>query len=311
MTLTKAIMFLISGMLAGILSKTIRNSVLSSLESQRVLIEELDTKVSEKTAELNRQKEIVEEKQREILGSIAYAKRLQQAILVQPEQIGKYLPESFLMYKPKDIVAGDFYFFEVTGEKIFIAAADCTGHGVPGAMVSMVCSNALTRCVREFRLSDPGKILDKARELVIETFEKSGQDVKDGMDISLVAMDRNTREIRWAGSNNPLWYVDNGALRELKGDKQPIGRAENMKAFTTHKVEATEDTCFYLITDGFADQFGGPKGKKFKYRQLKEKINEIHLMPFDIQHANLVRVLNEWKGDMEQVDDICIIGFRA
>lgn len=311
MTMAKAFLFLLSGVLTGILSKTIRNSVISSLESQRVLIEELDTKVSEKTAELNLQKEIVEEKQREILGSIAYAKRLQQAILATPEEITKHIPENFLLYKPKDVVAGDFYFFETTSTHLFIAAADCTGHGVPGAMVSIVCSNALTRCVREFQLSDPAKILDKARELVVETFEKSGQDVKDGMDISLFVMNINTKGLTWAGANNPLWYVESGKMKEIKGNKQPIGKVENPTGFTSHAIPKEAATTVYLLTDGYADQFGGPKGKKFKYKQLYSLLEANAHKAMDEQMKLLDSTIESWRGNLEQVDDICIIGFRC
>ncbi|MBK6834166.1 MAG: SpoIIE family protein phosphatase [Bacteroidetes bacterium] len=142
-----------------------------------------------------------------MIDSINYAKRLQTAILATRDDINKAIPNNFLFYQPKDIVAGDFYFFETTDTHIFYAAADCTGHGVPGALVSVVCSDILSRCVLEFKLTDPAKILDKTRELVLATFAKSNSDVKDGMDISFISINKITKEIKWSGANNPLWYI--------------------------------------------------------------------------------------------------------
>ena len=160
--------------------------------------------LSQRNDEISKQKHIVEEKQKEITESITYAKRLQEAILPPLEFINAHLENSFVYYKPKDIVAGDFYWAEKVGEKFFIAAADSTGHGVPGAMVSVVCSNALNRSIKEFQLTDTGKILDKTRDLVLETFEKSTSEVKDGMDISLLCIDSKNKTIFWSGANNPL-----------------------------------------------------------------------------------------------------------
>lgn len=265
--------------------------------------------IEEKEKETHLQKQIIEEKQKEIIDSINYAQRLQQAILTPESEIQKYFPEGFLFYKPKDIVAGDFYFFEVTEDTIFYAAADCTGHGVPGAMMSIVCSNALTRCVKEFKLKDPGKILDKTRELVLETFEKSQNDVKDGMDISLISIDKKSNEIKWAGANNPLWYIENGVMKEISADKQPIGKSHELKPFTTQILPLALSTLF-LFTDGYADQFGGPKGKKFKYSSLKKLLTEMSHEESNVINEKLETVFSEWKGDLEQVDDICIIGIR-
>lgn len=270
----------------------------------------LEKTVKERTAELVHQKEIVEEKHKEITDSINYAKRLQQAILVQKEEIDKYIPENFLLYKPKDIVAGDFYFFEVKDNYIFYAAADCTGHGVPGAMLSIVCSNALSRSVKEFGLVDPGNILDKTRELILETFEKSKQDVKDGMDISLITINRKTNEIKWAGANNPLWFIENEEMKEIKANKQPIGKSDNPKPFTTHTLP-TSISILYLFTDGYADQFGGPSGKKFKYANFQKLLLEYSTEQLETTNQKLEEVFVNWKNDLEQVDDVCIIGVRV
>jgi serine phosphatase RsbU (regulator of sigma subunit) len=267
--------------------------------------------LEEKNTTIENQKQIVEEHQKEIIDSITYAKRIQEAILPPEKYVKDHLPESFILYQPKDIVAGDFYWMEIMNDIVFIAVADCTGHGVPGAMVSVVCSTALNRAVKEFGILETGKILDKVTELVIETFERSDSDVKDGMDISLIAINKKTKQVQWSGANNPLWYIDNGILIEVKADKQPIGKFENNKPFNSHLISYNEGNVFYLFTDGYADQFGGPKGKKFKYAQLKELIIANHLKAISEQQRILSETLTSWKGNMSQVDDICIIGIKV
>lgn len=260
------------------------------------------------------QKHLVEEKQKEIVDSINYAKKLQDAILPPVTLVKAYLPESFVLFKPKDIVAGDFYWMHILNKnQILIAAADCTGHGVPGAMVSVVCSNALDRTVKEFGNTEPGKILDKVRELVIETFQKSESEVKDGMDISLCSISKSgsKSQITWAGANNPLLYFEGNELKEITANKQPIGKYAEERPFTTHTVELTEGDMIYLITDGYADQFGGPQGKKFKYKQLKELLKEFHQYPVSHQYEQLNKAFDNWKLDLEQVDDVCILGIRV
>ncbi|MCD6068824.1 MAG: protein serine/threonine phosphatase [Bacteroidetes bacterium] len=274
--------------------------------------------INQQKKEVEHQKEIVDEKNKEITDSITYAKRLQEAILPPISLIKQYFPESFVLYKPKDIVAGDFYWLETvvaenSSELVFIAAADCTGHGVPGAMVSVVCSNALNRTVKEFNITEPGKILDKVRELVIATFEKSESEVKDGMDISLLCVDKGNKKIFWSGANNPLWFIPPGetqGIREIKADKQPIGKYAEQNPFTTHALEWEPGTTFYMYTDGYADQFGGPKGKKFKYKQLQEIIETNTKLAFEKQADELNAKFEGWKNKLEQIDDVCIIGIR-
>lgn len=261
--------------------------------------------------EVERQKEIVDEKQKEILDSITYAKRLQEAILPPTNLLKKHLPEHFILYKPKDIVAGDFYWFEKKGDLLLVAAADCTGHGVPGAMVSVVCSNALHRTVNEFGITEPGKILDKTRELVLETFAKSESEVRDGMDISLIAMNTSNGQIQWSGANNSLWYLQSKEFKEIKAHKQSIGKIDNPSVFPTHEINVKKGDTLYLITDGFADQFGGPKGKKFKYKQLMELILSLNQDSLAQQQEVLNTSFNNWRGDLEQVDDVTIIGIRV
>jgi serine phosphatase RsbU (regulator of sigma subunit)/Tfp pilus assembly protein PilF len=256
------------------------------------------------------QKEIVEEKNKEITDSITYAKRLQEAILPPQKLVKEYLSNSFILYKPKDIVAGDFYWMETVNDLVLFASADCTGHGVPGAMVSVVCSNALNRGVREMGITDPGKLLGQARELVVERFEKSETEVKDGMDISLCVFNTATNELKWAGANNPLWMIRNKEIIEIKPDKQSVGVTDNPKPFTTHTTQLQSEDVLYIFTDGFADQFGGPKEKKYKYKPFKEFLLSIQNQTLEEQKNALDEEFENWRGDLEQVDDVCIIGVK-
>ena len=175
-------------------------------------------------------------------------------------------------------------------------------------MVSVVCSNALNSSVKEFNLTDTGKILDKTRDLVVDTFDKSSNDVKDGMDISLLCINIKTNQIFWSGANSSLLYIQNNVLKGIKADKQPIGKSEFKKPFTTHVIDYVPNTSYYLYTDGFPDQFGGEKGKKFKYKQFAELIKKNNNFTMKQQGVLLDNFFNEWKGNIEQVDDVCVIG---
>ena len=259
------------------------------------------------------QKIVVELKNKEITDSIMYTKRIQQAIIPPVELVKTYFPDSFIYFQPKDIIAGDFYWMEHFSNNTYLAVADCTGHGVPGAMVSIVCSNALNRALKEFKLTNTGLILDKTRELVIETFERSGEDIKDGMDISLIKIedaDSDTVKLQWSGANNSIWYIEDHTFKIIKSDKQPIGKTDNPKPFTSTTFTVKKGTCVFLFTDGFADQFGGPRGKKFKYKQLEELLVSVNHLPVKEQEIILKQTFDTWKGNLEQVDDVCIIGIR-
>ncbi|MCC7332516.1 MAG: SpoIIE family protein phosphatase [Flavobacteriales bacterium] len=282
-------------------------------EKQQILSsqkETLEIQVKERTAEVIKQKEIIEERQKEITDNVHYAKRLQTAILPPENYWKKHLSESFVLYQPKDIVSGDFYWLENVNDLVLFAAADCTGHGVSGAMVSVVCSNALNRAVKEFGITEPAKILNKTRELVLETFEKSNEEVKDGMDISLCCLNTKTNELLWSGANNPLWYIRESNLFEIKGDKQPIGQNDNPKPFTIHSINLQQGDTVYIFTDGYADQFGGEKGKKFMYRPLKELLLSIQNKPIIEQQEELHQKFTNWKKNTEQTDDVLVIGFK-
>ncbi len=256
------------------------------------------------------QKENLEVKNKEITDSITYAKRIQTAILPPDSVIRKHLKDHFILYLPKDVVAGDFYWMEHLNDTVLFAAADCTGHGVPGAMVSVVCNNALNRSVREEGLTDPGKILDRAREIIVHEFGKSNEDVKDGMDISLCVLNTKTLELKWAGANNPLWYVRNNELNEIRPDKQPIGQYFNARPFTTHSLKMQKDDVLYVITDGYQDQFGGEKGKKYKASNLKQFLTTNHKRSLEEQKTMIKDSFFAWKGKNEQVDDVCVIGVK-
>ena len=279
---------------------------------QKNIIEEQKNTVEQKKKVVESQKLLIEEKQKEIIDSITYAKRLQQAILPSDEEIKKHFPQSFILYKPKDIVAGDFYwlYYSPAEDTVFLAAADSTGHGVPGAMVSVVCSNALNRATNEFHLTSTGLILDKTRELVLETFEKSGEEIKDGMDISLIAFNKKSKTITWSGANNPLWMLNDNTLTEIKPNKQSIGKTEHPQPFTSHQIIYEKNTCIYLFTDGYADQFGGPNGKKYKHKLLQEKLIASGNLSTFKQQETLSIEFDKWKGNLEQVDDVTIIGIR-
>lgn len=253
------------------------------------------------------------DKNKEITDSITYAKRIQDAMLPPIEIFRENLEKSFIFYLPKDIVAGDFYWMEKVGSKIIFAAADCTGHGVPGAIVSVICSNALNRSVREFKLTKPSEILNQTLEIVLEKFNSSDDEVKDGMDIALIAYDIDTHEIEFAGANNPLWIIRKGAkeVEEYKADKQPIGKYLKHVPFTNHKTKLRKGDTIYVFSDGYADQFGGEMGKKFRSLHFKELLISIQDNDIRTQKKLVEKAFFGWKGKLDQLDDICVIGFRA
>jgi tetratricopeptide (TPR) repeat protein len=293
------------------------------INTQKIKVEKQKKEVDHAYAELG-------EKNKEIMDSITYAKRIQSAILPPKKLVKEYLQNSFIHYKPKDIVAGDFFWMEPAGNAVLFAAADCTGHGVPGAMVSVICNNGLNRSVRELNLTDPGKILNQTRDLVISEFEKSEEEVKDGMDIALCKLDGTT--LSYAGANNPLWIVRSGkqletephpsgkikmeevddfTIIEVKADKQPIGKYAELKPFTTHTLELQKGDTLYIFSDGYADQFGGEKGKKYKPGKFKKFLISIQQNSMEEQHDLIDKEFELWRGELEQIDDVCVIGVRV
>ncbi len=328
-------MLIIGLLLVVVVAFVIKNS-LERKKTNKILSAQ-NEEINKQKNEAQHQRHLVEEKNKEILDSITYAKRIQTAILPPMSMLKTILPNSFIFYKPKDIVAGDFYWLEKKHKKTMFAAADCAGHGVPGAMVSVVCNNALNRAVREYGYTNPSKILDKTREIVIQEFEKSDEEVKDGMDISLCVLNTKTNVLQWSGANNPLWIVkklesskvemlNNTSPSELtalqpsnlptfelieyKADKQPIGKYAEQNAFKTNLIELQKGDTLYIFTDGYADQFGGEKGKKYTYKRLREKLLAI-ANKNDIEQKQILDVeFENWKGNGEQIDDVCLVGIK-
>jgi serine phosphatase RsbU (regulator of sigma subunit) len=262
---------------------------------------------------LEERNKIVEEKNKDILDSINYAKRIQTALLKEEERVSMHLPDHFILFKPKDIVSGDFYWALEKEGHLYIAAVDCTGHGVPGGFMSMLGVAFLNEITADARLLTPAEILDRLRSKILKELGQTGEanESKDGMDISLLRMNLETKETQWSGANNPLWYLMKGEMKEITADKQPIGHFPVMKPFTNHNIVTEKDSILYLFSDGYADQFGGSKGKKFKYKQLQEKLLTIRHEPLAEQKRVLDETLRNWKGNLEQVDDILIIGIKV
>jgi PAS domain S-box-containing protein len=282
-------------------------------------------------AEIQLQQHIIEEKNKDITDSINYAKRIQTAILPTEEEMTKIAKDHFVFYRPKDIVSGDLYWAaSVTTtpesgpqEKIsVIAALDCTGHGVPGAFMSIVGHTILEQTITEPSVNSPAAALDYLNNGVIKTLKQKADDdfsIKDGMDIAIVAINYEKKILEFAGANNPLYLVREGNLIEIDGDKQPIGAyLKESRLFKNNRVEIQPGDCVYVFTDGIPDQFGGPKGKKFKYKQLQELLKTNHHKPMKEQHAAIVKAIDDWMSDptsgggkYEQTDDILMIGIRV
>jgi ligand-binding sensor domain-containing protein/serine phosphatase RsbU (regulator of sigma subunit) len=274
----------------------------------------LEEKVHERTVEVVEKNKQLDEKNKDIMASIRYAKRIQNAILPPDELVTKFLPKTFILFKPKDIVSGDFYWLHDKGDKILFAAVDCTGHGVPGAFMSIIGHNHLEQIVGNEGITQPATILDALNKSVSETLRQSSTDeqVKDGMDIALCMFDRKTNEFHYAGAFNPMYWIRNGELHEIKANKFPIGnlRSGEQPKFTNHTLKLEKGDALYIFSDGYADQFGGPNGKKLKYSAFKKMLLGIQQMNMEDQGAYLDKAIEEWKGSAEQVDDILVIGTR-
>ena len=258
---------------------------------------------------IREQKEKIELAHKEIKDSINYAKRIQSAILPPDRLVKELLGNSFIIYKPKDIIAGDFYWMEKKEETVFFAAADCTGHGVPGAMISVICHSALNRSVREYGLSMPGEILDKAREIVLKEFEKSDVEMMDGMDIALCALQGST--LLFAGAQRPLLIIRNNEVIEYKGNRQPIGLGWKMEPFQSHTIELQKGDSIYLFTDGVTDQFGGENAKKFLISRFKKLLLSIQSESIEKQKKLINESFENWRGKEKQIDDVCVIGIQV
>jgi serine phosphatase RsbU (regulator of sigma subunit) len=291
--------------------------LMTSEEELRQNAEELlsiNEQVNQTLAALQDQKKLVDKKNADIMASINYAKRIQQAILPDLREIKKHLPQSFVFYQPKDIVSGDFFWIHQEGQRIFVAAVDCTGHGVPGAFMSLIGTSLLREFVVDKKVEDPGRILDLLHIGVVERLRKKETDSKDGMDASICVIDQEAKTLKFAGANNPVVYIQNGELYEVKADKYAIGGAKDLynEHFETHTVNIVGPTVVYLFSDGMQDQFGGPEGRKFMRKRLKEVFFEMHQLPMNEQLEKMVDHYNDWvQNSYKQTDDILIIGFEV
>ena len=270
--------------------------------------------LEEKNNIIQHQKEIVEEQHQDITDSIKYAKRIQGAILPPRNLWTKILPESFVLYMPKDVLSGDFYWIEETKDYIYVAAADCTGHGVPGALISIVNYNLLNKAILEKGLVTPSEILDSVNLWLTESLHQSYREsaVRDGMDVTLIAIHKHSNKVLFSGANNPIYIVSNGELTQIKGDKFPVGAfiEDQIQHFTTKTFETQPGDCIYMFSDGFADQFGGDNGKKYKYAPFQRKLIDIYSLPLSEQRNIMRDEFLKWKGSHEQVDDVLLVGIK-
>jgi serine phosphatase RsbU (regulator of sigma subunit) len=273
---------------------------------------ELEEKVKERTLRIEQQKAEIEDQKKHIVDSIRYARRIQNAILPSFSIISRHLKNYFVLYQPKDVVSGDFYWVHEADGLVMVAAVDCTGHGVPGAFMSIVGFSQLNYVVEVKKARSASLILDELNRGVITTLNESNTSgsIKDGMDIALCVFDMEAKKGEYAGANNPLCIVRNHELIKFKADRFPIGVFEGHKPqlFTNNCFELIDGDCIYLFSDGFADQFGGPENKKFMSRRFEELLVEISTKPMEVQKEMLLRKLSEWKGQNDQVDDILVIG---
>ena len=293
------------------------NVMIEELESYYI---DLEAKVKERTAEISKQKEKIEiayheieEQKKNITDSIRYAQRIQAAILPPKKYIAKTLKEHFILFRPRDIVSGDFYWYHEKGGKAYIAAIDCTGHGVPGAFVSMIGNDLLNQIVIEKDNSDPGLILSMLSKGVKQAFTKGGeqQEAQDGMDMALCVIDPKNKTLEFAGAQNPLILIQKGTFEYIRGDSMPIGGITELDyKFAVHKFDLNEGDQIFIYSDGYQDQFGGPKGKKFMSRKFKNLLFDVNSKGIAEQKELLEDGLDEWKGDLEQTDDILIIGIK-
>lgn len=251
---------------------------------------------------------IIEEKQKEILDSIHYAKKIQTTLLADRDLISKHLGDYFILYQPKDIVSGDFYWSTTQRENFYIGICDSTGHGVPGAFMSLLNVTFLNEAVNEKNMNEPGKIFDYVRQKLI--LNMSQHDQKDGMDGVILKYNHENNSISYSAAYNAPVIISNGMIKKQLADKMPVGKGERQESFSTHQMQVKRGDMVYLFTDGYADQFGGPKGKKFKQKQLEELFCQISSYSLQEQSQILNDTFLNWKGNMEQVDDVLILGFK-
>jgi ligand-binding sensor domain-containing protein/serine phosphatase RsbU (regulator of sigma subunit) len=282
------------------------------IRKQKAEIEEKNRNLEQANVEISYQKDIIESKNRDITASIKYAKRIQDALLPSRELLKESVSDSFIFFKPRDIVSGDFYWVKRKNSELIVVAADCTGHGVPGAFMSMLGMSFLDEIIDKDDVRVPGLILNRLRKSVMAALKQKdpGAESKDGMDLGLCNIDFNKNKLSFSGAHNPLWFIREGEVTEIKADRMPVAIHENMNDFTTHEKDLKKGDTIYIFSDGFPDQFGGPKGKKFKYRPFQELLLSIQDKTMEEQNSILSNTFDEWKGDLYQVDDVVVVGMR-
>jgi serine phosphatase RsbU (regulator of sigma subunit) len=271
--------------------------------------------LNKKTNKILKQKnEVIEEKNKNITDSINYAKRLQNAILPSNEIVSSTLSEHFLLYQPKDIVSGDFYWVSDHGNKFMVAAIDCTGHGVPGALMSIVGYNAIAQTVNELNITKPDQVLISMNSIIKKILHQDAKsDIRDGMDMALCTFDRVTNVLEYSGANNPIYIVSDRKMIVVKATKLTVGSIQEEVNYLpeNHIIPLKKGDCFYIFSDGYADQFGGKDNKKFKTSRLQELLLAINDQPMPVQQKRIQDAFSEWKGNNEQVDDVLVIGIRV
>jgi serine phosphatase RsbU (regulator of sigma subunit) len=258
--------------------------------------------------------QVIAQKNKDIVDSINYALKIQSAILPPFHEIQTSFKEIFILFKPKDIVSGDFYFHTRTGNKVILAAVDCTGHGVPGALMSMIGNELLHNIIQEKGITTPSEILDNLHDGVIKALKQDSQhtESKDGMDIALMCFDFENMKLQYAGAYRPLYIIRDHTIIEYKADKFPIGNISQERGnFKNHFIDLKKNDCIYAFSDGYADQFGGPQGKKFMMKKFQNLLLEVNPLSIDEQYKKVLRNIEEWKGIYEQVDDMLVIGIRV
>lgn len=262
---------------------------------------------------LKEKNEIISEQNKDLIDSINYAQRIQQAILPDNEMEEEILKNGFVLYKPKHIVSGDFYWLHKQNNFIFIAVIDCTGHGVPGALLTMLAYNAINKAVIEKEFLDPRLILSSMNsDIKIALKQHQNKNMHDSMEVALVCLNTDSNHLLFAGANLSLSYIKNGELNIIRGGKTSVGSVQdsNLELPKTHSLNFDKGDSFYLYTDGYADQFGGPKEKKYKYKQLENLLLSNHTKSVHEQKNCLNESFENWKGNLEQVDDVTIIGYK-
>lgn len=276
-------------------------------------IEEKDQRIRFQIENELKQREIIIRKNKEIMADIRYASRIQQAILPNLDFIKENTYDYFILHQPKSHVSGDFYWLSCLGDKKVIAVGDCTGHGLSGALMHMLGSVYLNEIVSKGDFETASDILDQLRDHIMHSLNQTGEsgEAQDGLDIALCIIDCETKKMQYAGANNPIYIIRNKELIEIRGDRMPVGIHINFnKPFTNHLIDIKSNDQLYLFSDGYADQFGGPKGKKFRYKQFKELILSISDKPMDIQKEIINNTHDKWRGSAEQIDDILVFGLK-